>query len=320
MASRVTSEAPRGRGDLALGVVGDAWSGRAGSCRAYSFSVSARWPSSLVAFSTPRTSTPVAIGSSVPAWPTRRVPAMPRILATTSCEVKPDGLSTMTRPVGRPLPLVPFCVIVRGLSLAVSLVVLVARLPVRVGVAGVLRRPRTPRGPRSSAARALSSRSSIVWALSGRASGDEGQGRRELHPGLPADRGAQHALGALQAGGRGRPLLVVAVDRVEDGRLPQVAGDPGVRDGHVSAEPRVLDPALQRLGDHLPDEVRQLRRPRVVGHCVRSSVLLRFVVGGLSLASGHVLSRRRRGGAVVPTAAPPRAGRRPAARTGPGRR
>ena len=33
----------------------------------YSFSVSVRYPSSLVAFSTPTTRTPVAIGSSVPA-------------------------------------------------------------------------------------------------------------------------------------------------------------------------------------------------------------------------------------------------------------
>lgn len=73
----------------------------------YSFSVSARWPSSLVARSMPRTSTPVAIGSSVPACPTRRVRAIPRIFATTSCEVKPDGLSTMTRPARRPPPPLP---------------------------------------------------------------------------------------------------------------------------------------------------------------------------------------------------------------------
>ena len=68
---------------------------------AYSFSVSARWPSSRVAFSTPTTSTPVAIGSSVPACPTRRVPASRRTRATTSCEVRPAGLSTMSRPLVR---------------------------------------------------------------------------------------------------------------------------------------------------------------------------------------------------------------------------
>src|SRR6185437_13544294 len=65
-----------------------------------------RWPSSRVAFSMPMTSTPVAIGSSVPAWPTRRVPARRRMRATMSCEVMPPGLSTMTRPdsqgAGRP--------------------------------------------------------------------------------------------------------------------------------------------------------------------------------------------------------------------------
>src|SRR5690349_16861735 len=43
-------------------------------------------------------STPVAIGSSVPAWPTRRVRASRRIRATTSCDVRPPGLSTTTNP------------------------------------------------------------------------------------------------------------------------------------------------------------------------------------------------------------------------------
>lgn len=66
----------------------------------YSFCVRVRCPSSRVARSTPSTRTPVAIGSSVPAWPTRRVPTSRRILPTTSCEVQPPGLSTMTRPSG----------------------------------------------------------------------------------------------------------------------------------------------------------------------------------------------------------------------------
>src|SRR5579863_3436754 len=66
----------------------------------YSFSVRIRYPSRRVAFSTPTTRTPVAIGSRVPAWPTRLVPASRRIRATTSCDVIPPGLSTMTRPLG----------------------------------------------------------------------------------------------------------------------------------------------------------------------------------------------------------------------------
>ena len=41
---------------------------------------------------TPRTSRPVAIGSSVPAWPTLRTDSTRRARATTSCEVIPRGL------------------------------------------------------------------------------------------------------------------------------------------------------------------------------------------------------------------------------------
>src|SRR4051794_11983270 len=46
----------------------------------------------------PSTSTPVAIGSRVPAWPTLRVPASRRTRATTSWEVIPAGLSTTASP------------------------------------------------------------------------------------------------------------------------------------------------------------------------------------------------------------------------------
>src|SRR5471030_716613 len=64
----------------------------------YALSVSARCPSRRVALPMPSTRTPVAIGSRVPAWPTRRVLASDLVRATTSCDVQPAGLSTTTRP------------------------------------------------------------------------------------------------------------------------------------------------------------------------------------------------------------------------------
>src|SRR3954470_1294180 len=42
--------------------------------------------------------TPLAIGSRVPVWPTRRSPRTRRTQATMSWEVGPGGLSTMSRP------------------------------------------------------------------------------------------------------------------------------------------------------------------------------------------------------------------------------
>src|SRR5207248_7727197 len=54
---------------------------------------------SLVARPTPMTSSPVAIGSSVPAWPTFIVPRARRTRFTASWEVMPDGLSTNATPL-----------------------------------------------------------------------------------------------------------------------------------------------------------------------------------------------------------------------------
>ena len=54
------------------------------------------WPSP-----TATTSTPVASGSSVPAWPTWRSPKRRRSMPTTSWLVTPAGLSTMARPCVR---------------------------------------------------------------------------------------------------------------------------------------------------------------------------------------------------------------------------
>ena len=52
----------------------------------------------MVALPTKMGSTPVAIGSSVPAWPTLRVPSRRRSFATISKEVKSSGLSMMIIP------------------------------------------------------------------------------------------------------------------------------------------------------------------------------------------------------------------------------
>src|SRR5712692_9882432 len=62
-----------------------------GSRRAYS--------ASLVADSNRMGSTPVASGSSVPAWPTRRAPVSRRSRRTTANDVSPAALSTLRTPV-----------------------------------------------------------------------------------------------------------------------------------------------------------------------------------------------------------------------------
>src|SRR5437868_14762395 len=74
------------------------------------------------------TRTPVAIGSRVPACPTRRVPASRRIRATTSWEVRPAGLSTMTSPEDGLLVVI--------LVVFVVPVAVFGGLAVRVGIAG----------------------------------------------------------------------------------------------------------------------------------------------------------------------------------------
>ncbi len=88
----------------------------------YDLSAAVTKDSRRVAWPMPTTSTPVAIGSRVPAWPTLRVPARRRMRATTSCDVQPAGLSTTTNPGEA------------GLLVVTRVGV---RVAVRVGVAGV---------------------------------------------------------------------------------------------------------------------------------------------------------------------------------------
>src|SRR5690349_3470831 len=65
----------------------------------YSFSPSAMNPATFVASPTQMGSTPVAVGSSVPVWPTRFALKSPFTRRTTSNEVGPLGLFTTTTPL-----------------------------------------------------------------------------------------------------------------------------------------------------------------------------------------------------------------------------
>ena len=64
----------------------------------YSFECPLTHVRSFVALPTPMTRTPVAMGSSVPPWPTLRVWPRRRTRATTSWLVMPAGLSMTSRP------------------------------------------------------------------------------------------------------------------------------------------------------------------------------------------------------------------------------
>ncbi len=64
----------------------------------YAFRWAARNCARRVARPTTRTSTPVAIGSSVPVWPIDRIRSARRARATTSWDVGPCGLSTTRTP------------------------------------------------------------------------------------------------------------------------------------------------------------------------------------------------------------------------------
>src|SRR5882724_6829598 len=193
-----------------------------------------RWPSSRVAFSMPMTRTPVAIGSSVPAWPTRRVRARRRMRATTSCDVMPPGLSTITRPdshgAGRPasgcVPGTGSGVLVAG----VPVVVVLRWLLVRIRVAG-------PLGALARAGQFLvllaDGRHQLVDPLRvlRQLVGNELKARGVAQADQAADLGADDARGALERGGGVGPLLGGAEHGVEDLRLAQVVRQPRLGDG-----------------------------------------------------------------------------------------
>src|SRR5262245_21514455 len=189
----------------------------------YSFSASARCPSSRVAFPTPATSTPVAKGSRVPPWPTRRVPVSRRSRATTSWEVSPAGLSTMTSPSAAVMSPA------RASRGALVLVAGFGRDAVGVGVTGRLSAlpdlgQGLVRGTR------LGDQLLHVPRALGQGIADEGQRWSMPQPGLPPDLGPDEPGGALERGRGARLLIRRPVHRVVDRRLAQVAGEPGVGD------------------------------------------------------------------------------------------
>src|SRR5689334_24312867 len=95
----------------------------------------------------PRTRTPVAIGSSVPAWPTLRVAHSRRPRPTTSWLVQPDGLSTTSRPSGAGIR----AGVLRAVRVVAAAVVgLVGLVVVGLGLAVRVRLPRVGGTGRSS--------------------------------------------------------------------------------------------------------------------------------------------------------------------------
>src|SRR5215467_8871615 len=216
----------------------------------YSFSVRARCPSSRVALPTPTTSTPVASGSSVPAWPTRLVPVRRRSFATTSWEVHPAGLSMMSSP--------------SAVWLVIEAALPVGRDTIGVWVAGRLCAfPRRGQGLVRGAG--LGHQLFHVARAFGQGVADELKRRRVPQPGLPPHLGPDQPGRALQRRRGARLLLGRPVHRVVDRCLAQVVGYPGVGD-RDEAEPGVLHPAFQHLGNDLGDPVGQLARPRRVVH------------------------------------------------------
>src|SRR5664279_746038 len=175
-----------------------------------------------------RTSKPVAKGSSVPAWPARRIPRARRAMATTSCEVMPAGLSTRSTPSvevilaggGRPLPFLHL------------------------------------REQRLDARRALDGRI-VVEGERGREVQCEHFGEARTH--RRRDRGeAFHRLVALGGG---------AHDADEDLRVAQVARDVHAGDRDETHDARVLHAADEHRRDLFADRLRDaVGAPIILGH------------------------------------------------------
>src|SRR5450631_1273527 len=205
---------------------------------------------SLVARLMPRTRTPVAIGSRVPAWPTLRVPHSRRQRATTSWLVQPAGLSTMRSPSG---VVIVYGAILGGVELLVRVCI--------TGIGG------TSGGRRHLRVALLGRQKQILHVGRTLRKGvrDELQGWRQPDADDFAHCRAELALARLESHLSLSAFVLATEHGVEDRRILQIAGHPHVGD-RDEAQSLVLDPVLQRLGDEHLDAVRNLLRARRISH------------------------------------------------------
>src|SRR6185312_8335623 len=148
------------------------------------------------------------------------------------------------------------------------LLVGLARCPIGVGLARVLR----PDGaPRHLGVRLAGAGQQLLHPprLVGHDVGHERQRRRVPDARARPDLGAQHTGGAGERGGGARRVGLgvdrLAQHRVVDGGLAEVTGDPRVRDGH-HRQPRVLHLVFEGLGHDVRDPLRQPLGACVIHH------------------------------------------------------
>src|SRR5699024_2422214 len=221
----------------------------------YVLSRPTRWVSSRVARPMPRTSSPVAIGSSVPACPTFRVPASHRTRLTTSCEVSPPGLSTRRRPSG----------VAAGLFVTWLLIGIgTAGLFVRVGLARRFRLLAQSGEFGVPFSRFFKDRFEVGSGL-GNLVEHEIDGRGGAHPEVLAHLGTNEPLRGRERRGGGRPVALLPEHGVEHGGVLQVTGHSDVGDGD-EAEPGILDAGVEQLGDDLVDPFGHAPHPGAVSH------------------------------------------------------
>src|SRR5215213_1570293 len=190
------------------------------------------------------------MGSSVPACPTFRVPAIRRILATTWCEVHPAGLSITTMPdsacsaSGR-LVIIALWAFLKNLVVFVR--VRLARVRCTSGLLGNLG------VDGSSLSQQVVNLSGVFWYGVEQERQRRGEPQTKLLANLSADQPCRRA----QCCSCGGLLLLGAEHRVEHRGVATVTAETYVGHGH-EAEPWILDPPLQHLRHDHFDLVGQL--------------------------------------------------------------